>query len=223
MSELTDQVEDLPSGYPRFAKLTSAHPSFFVFRQFLALRVRLTLEKQDRLSVLETRLHSLDSNETKVLFLGSLRSDRNNERRAVLAEIDVAVKDYGECKDKPTPKSHLSVFLISISSFLDISSRILDDCIARMEQTLERKLARPRDIENIRQWLAQSGSISRDECAYLDHSDLMAVKPSESDTISELLRGKLEDFVIWLSARFDKVNSCLYISRHCLFPLVNLH
>lgn len=59
------------------------------------MRNRLLLEKQDALSRLEQRLEEIDTNEQRVLFLGSLRRDSNAERRQVMAEIDRALADYG--------------------------------------------------------------------------------------------------------------------------------
>lgn len=55
----------------------------------------MLLCKQDRISRLEARLERIDLEEPKALFLGSCRRDTNEERRAVLAELDEAMADYG--------------------------------------------------------------------------------------------------------------------------------
>ncbi|KAL9124339.1 MAG: hypothetical protein Q9217_006322 [Psora testacea] len=88
------QIEDYPSGYPRFSALIAAHNSFHLTRRFSTLRARLLLAKQDRLSLLEEQLETLDQNENTPLRLGSCRSDDNNERNTVLSEIDSALADY---------------------------------------------------------------------------------------------------------------------------------
>ncbi|KAH6603226.1 hypothetical protein Trco_008001, partial [Trichoderma cornu-damae] len=87
-------VEDFPQGYPRFSALVASHHSFQLCRRFSALRARLLLLKQDRLSLLEKELESVDSNEVTHLALGSCRRDNNRERRAILENIDSALADY---------------------------------------------------------------------------------------------------------------------------------
>lgn len=89
-------MEDHPSGYPRFSALIGTHSSFYVCRRFSTLRARLLLQKQDRIVKLEHQLQHIDEEELQPLFLGSLRRDRNQGRERVLADIDVALQDYGE-------------------------------------------------------------------------------------------------------------------------------
>ena len=89
---VVEQVEDAPAGYPRFAKLMGSHTTFLIYRRFSDLRVRLLLLKQDRISFLEEQL---DREETHLLFLGNSRRDRNKERKTALADIEVALADYG--------------------------------------------------------------------------------------------------------------------------------
>lgn len=89
-------VEDYSSGYPRFSALIGTHASFYVCRRFSTLRARLLLQKQDRIAELEHQLQHIDEEELQPLFLGSLRRDRNQDRERVLADIDVALQDYGE-------------------------------------------------------------------------------------------------------------------------------
>jgi hypothetical protein len=84
-------VESYPPGYPRFAALVGADPAFNVARRFSILRARLLHLKQDRLSVLEKKLESIDQEEKAVLFLGASRRDKNVERQAVIANIDSAL------------------------------------------------------------------------------------------------------------------------------------
>lgn len=58
-------------------------------------RARLLLRKQDRVSVLEEKLQTLDREEQRLLFLDSLRRDMNTERERLLSELDRALADYG--------------------------------------------------------------------------------------------------------------------------------
>jgi hypothetical protein len=60
------------------------------------VRARLLLHKQDSVSLLEDRLRAIDETEPRVLFLGSMRRDRNPERIQALKELDVALADYGK-------------------------------------------------------------------------------------------------------------------------------
>jgi hypothetical protein len=88
------QIEDYPEGYPRITALIASHDSFFVARRFMNLRARLLLAKQNRLVMLERRLHKLDKDETALLFLGSLEADENVERQKTISKIDEALEDY---------------------------------------------------------------------------------------------------------------------------------
>ena len=90
-------VEDYRPGYPRYSALLAAHKSFHLYRQFTHLRVRLLLFKQDRLSLLEKQLETIDAEETSVLFLASHRRNGNPKRESLLRDIDVALADYGKC------------------------------------------------------------------------------------------------------------------------------
>lgn len=82
-------------GYPRFAKLLSTDTSFQNFRRFTRLRSRLLLQKQDELCKLEQELDEIDRKEPHELFLGCMRMDSNVARRDKVAEINIALKDFG--------------------------------------------------------------------------------------------------------------------------------
>ena len=51
--------------------------------------------KQDELSVLEHQLDEIDNAESRLLYLGSMRRDENPDRKRVLAEIDMALREFG--------------------------------------------------------------------------------------------------------------------------------
>ena len=95
-SHMINAVEDFPRGYPQFTRLLVAHPTLPMCRKFLAMRARVLLMKQDRLSLLEEQLDELDNDEPSKLFLGNIRRDGNEARRGVLKAVDKALKDYGE-------------------------------------------------------------------------------------------------------------------------------
>lgn len=59
------------------------------------LRTRLLLLKQDRLTVLEEQLAKVDTEETNLLSLGSVRADSNDTRKNLIVDIDAALVEYG--------------------------------------------------------------------------------------------------------------------------------
>ncbi|KAH7552747.1 hypothetical protein BM1_08698 [Bipolaris maydis] len=165
-------IEDFPDGYPRFAALTSTHPSFHISRRFLRLRGRLVLYKQDNLVTLEQELDRIDREEPRVLFLGNCRRDKNEERKNIMKEIDTALESY-------------------------------DQLVKRNSEILCMEAAKPRDITNIRNWVNETGCITKSEMDYLNSPmDLMSVGASTTDGALSQLKDPVEDLVKWLSTRF---------------------
>ena len=74
----------------------SSHESFFVARRFLNVRARLLLLKQNRVVELESKLHKIDRDEDRPLFLGSYQRDQNTDRAKVVSELDEALEDLGK-------------------------------------------------------------------------------------------------------------------------------
>lgn len=199
-----EQVEDAPAGYPRFAKLMGSHTTFLICRRFSDLRARLLLLKQDRISSLEEQLDRIDREETHPLFLGNSRRDRNEERKTVLADIDLALADYG--------REGLCRFEICSDICLLCSDRFL----LGMRNVLDYRQARERDIASLEHWVEGTGSIARAETAFLRrHRDLVGIASSYGDLLSFLQTGLLQ-LVIPLSRGFRKVSS-----RFC-FPSCGL-
>lgn len=73
----------------------NSDPSLAMFRRFGKIRIRSLLYKQDHLAELERRLYVLDLKEDDQVNLSSRRFDNNAERKEIMAEIDIALKDYG--------------------------------------------------------------------------------------------------------------------------------
>ncbi|KAI1065885.1 hypothetical protein LB507_001179 [Fusarium sp. FIESC RH6] len=94
------KIEDFRPGYPRYTSLISSHGPFFLFRRFSRLRARLLLLKQDKLAVLEKKLDDIDDAEECELFLGKSRIDRNQDRIAVLAEIESNLSEYDDLVER---------------------------------------------------------------------------------------------------------------------------
>ncbi|KID59332.1 hypothetical protein MAN_10744, partial [Metarhizium hybridum] len=93
---MSKSVEDYRNGYPQFSTIIGACAPFHISRRFSRLRSRLFLVKQDHLSVLEKRLDDVDQEETRDLYLGCQRRDKNPERKQILDKIADALKDYDE-------------------------------------------------------------------------------------------------------------------------------
>ncbi|KAF3911255.1 hypothetical protein AA313_de0201959 [Arthrobotrys entomopaga] len=111
----------------------ASHESFQIVRRFSNLRTRLLLLHQDRISRLEKRLDSIDKNEPSPLFLASSWRDRNEERQAVLLDIDDALKTHDDLIDRnfrilgfPAARSR---DIVSLQNW-----QMANACIARDEQ-----------------------------------------------------------------------------------------
>lgn len=74
--------------------------------------------------MLEKQLDQIDNEETRDLFLGNQRRDRNQDRRHVLEKVDVALSDYGKA---PPECCHITSCLsyLFLKSVFDYSSRRL--------------------------------------------------------------------------------------------------
>ncbi|KAF2823776.1 hypothetical protein CC86DRAFT_298332 [Ophiobolus disseminans] len=153
-----------PAGYPSFAAFLGSHASFRIFRRFTSLRLRLMLCKQDDLCILEQQLDAIDSSESRLLYLGSVRQDQNAERKRVLHEIDVALCEYEK-----------------------------DSLVERNERTFARQEGRSRDLTNVRNWLSDKGSIARKESEYIENStDLMTLEKPAEDSALDGAAGMIE-------------------------------
>lgn len=62
--------------------------------------------------------------------------------------------------------------------------------------------AKPRDVDNLRNWVRNTSCIARDEIKYLDEKqDLMNLDTTLVDGASHRIRNALEDLFTWSSKR----------------------
>lgn len=88
-------MDNFPLGYPRYSALLSIDPSFFIFRRFSRLRMRLLLLKQVELARLEETLDKVDKEETDRLSLSCLLQDSNPERKWIIETATKRLEEYG--------------------------------------------------------------------------------------------------------------------------------
>ena len=174
-------IEDFRLGYPQFSALIASADQFFVFRRFRRLRARLQLLKQDEITILEQRLDQLDKDEPNDLFLGSRRHDTNAQRKALLAEIEQKLVEYGMFDPGDVVRSVDKLTEDFTDRFTDMTAN-----------ALRHSVPEPRDVQSVRNWLEAKAAISRAEEAYVYHDkDLFALAPGAD---SALL--KFEDWVL---------------------------
>jgi hypothetical protein len=82
-------------GYSSFSAFLGHSADLQNFRRFRVLRMRMLLLKQDAVVQLEEKLEKIDNEETKFVFLGNSRLDKNEKRIAVLQQLDDALEAYG--------------------------------------------------------------------------------------------------------------------------------
>jgi hypothetical protein len=101
--ELINTVESYPRGYPRLAALQSSDYDFAMFRRFATIHTRCLLLAQEEISSLEKKLQEVDQTERTQLFLSSREHDGNAERKALLQELRLKLREYGwSSKRKPS-------------------------------------------------------------------------------------------------------------------------
>ncbi|CAF3478421.1 unnamed protein product, partial [Fusarium graminearum] len=137
----------------------AGHETFHILRRFSNVRMRLLLIAQDKVSRLEERLCKIDTEETSPLFLSSSRRDKNQERHAVLVELQDAI----EAMDP-------------------------DQQIDRHMQISTFQHAHPRDVESLRKWNKANTCITRQELAFLNHDDDLMCLSAPSDHVISFLQ-----------------------------------
>ncbi|KAI5838107.1 hypothetical protein DFP73DRAFT_565803 [Morchella snyderi] len=90
----TEPLFQYPRGYPSLSATMNSDLSLAMFRRFGKIRIRSLLYKQDYLAELERRLYVLDLKEKDQVNLSSRRFDNNAERKEIMVEIGITLKDY---------------------------------------------------------------------------------------------------------------------------------
>jgi hypothetical protein len=84
-------------GYKGYTKLISSDGDLFILRRFNALNVRVMLEQQDKISVLEQKLNAIDNQNSRIdapdVNNGTIRDDLT-ERKRLLDEISKEIYRY---------------------------------------------------------------------------------------------------------------------------------
>jgi hypothetical protein len=92
---------------------------------------------------LEEELDQIDRDEPRLLFLGNLRRDKNDERKTVISKIDKELESYGTLRYQLSPCGR--------GRIAEIGS--IDALVKRNSDTLCMQPAKQRDITNIRNWV----------------------------------------------------------------------
>lgn len=90
------EIQLFRDGYPQYSYVVGESPELQNFRRFRTVRMRLAHLKQDKICQLEEELKQIDESEKSQLFLGNCRRDKNQLRKAVLENLDTALRDYDE-------------------------------------------------------------------------------------------------------------------------------
>ncbi|KAI5788117.1 hypothetical protein FPQ18DRAFT_379961 [Pyronema domesticum] len=144
-------LEDQPIGYPRFSALLAIDPSFSNLRRFSHVRMRILLEKQDEIVVLEEEFARIDKDETSNLNLASWRTDKNIKRREVIENLRKKIAEYG-------------------------LPSVCHDEVDRYHRTMSYNNAQQRDVRSLKSWLRYNGFVARQETDFLSKtSNLMNI------------------------------------------------
>ena len=171
------------------------------------------MQKQQRVESLEKKLEELDAQQQPALWLGSFDADGSQERRVVLENLDVALKDYGmfmiRHKHIVLPSLYIpcSSCLDSPSTGIALSNGKLDDMMMRTVEVLKLPKAPRRSIESLLNWTGGKGSICRTETAFLQRHDLCAVGGFQKYGIA-LMETLVEKTIVRLSQYTKQVRRC---------------
>ena len=81
----------------------------------------------------------------------------------------------------------------------------LDDLIRRNSQILALPSASKRDLSSLRNWVETTGSIARDETAFLEEKDVLTTGSSGNDAFA-VIEPKVEGIFIGIYELLSKVN-----------------
>jgi hypothetical protein len=116
-------------GYRGFSAFLASDNEFLIFRRFGPLNTRLLLYSQDKIAVLEEALEALEANHTqegaKDIHNGSFRQEALPERRRLLEELNIEVRQYSKCDHRRgwhVLLTHIDKLLIQYSALCSHSS-----------------------------------------------------------------------------------------------------
>jgi hypothetical protein len=91
-------------GYRGFSAFLASDNEFLIFRRFGSLNTRLLLYAQDKIAVLEEALEALEANHAqegaKDIHNGSFRQEALPERKTLLEELNIEVRQYSNCDQR---------------------------------------------------------------------------------------------------------------------------
>ncbi|KAF3018462.1 hypothetical protein E8E14_007858 [Neopestalotiopsis sp. 37M] len=162
VSQLTDKdFREKPwkyIGYRGYTNFLSSDDDMFILRRFKALNVRVILEQQDKISVLEQSLTEIDDRNSKIdapdVNNGTIRDDLK-ERKLLLDDISKEIYRYNE-----------------------------DKLVLQQTRLLEYPVAPERDVIGIKNWHKNHGGLAivTDEQEYLDRQDDLVCITHKSKT-----------------------------------------
>lgn len=88
-------AEGYPKGYPELAAFMESDPGFGILRRFNHLHLRNLLYMQEELTSMDRRLYEIDASETDELNNMTRPGDENVERKVLMTEIRVKLREYG--------------------------------------------------------------------------------------------------------------------------------
>ncbi|KAI1736298.1 hypothetical protein F4680DRAFT_452081 [Xylaria scruposa] len=184
------KIEDHPPGYPRYAAMISSHPTLFVFRRFAAIRARMILHKQDRISQLEKQLQQVDRDEARPIQLSSYRRDANPERQALFEQLDAAITQYDDLSQRT--RQALAIKLAAPWDIRNLKRWLEGFGCVHISET---------------EYLAHK-------------RDLMALGPADTEDFLKTITHKVEDIIIWVSKilRRDFRDDCSSDPDVYIFP-----
>lgn len=153
------------------------------------------LLRQDRLAILEKELDKIDREESFPLSLGSSRRDANQERHAVISEIDGALADYGNCLTRP----HCLV-LSRVSSADQMAA---DSFLERQQRAMTFEAAPHRAVTNLRNWVHGNGCVARAETAYLEQGEDLVSVTTQQDNATCWLEALVEHACVKFGVHFQ--------------------
>ncbi|KAK8001831.1 hypothetical protein PG991_014053 [Apiospora marii] len=84
---------------------------------------------------------------------------------------------------------------------MDAALRDYDDFSERTERTIARVSPRPRDVQNLQNWVENTGAVVEEETLFLGaQDDLLSLGSLGRDEVVRILEGPAEDAIIWLRA-----------------------